>query len=60
MFSLTYDAKKTQESQQEQILMKNQLLCVCVCMCVCVCVSVCVCVCVCVCQNSKKGQGILI
>ena len=36
--------KRIQNSQQKQILMKNQLLQVC--MCECVCVGVCVCVCV--------------
>ena len=29
--------KRNQQSQQEQILMKNQLLCVCVCVCMYVC-----------------------
>ena len=40
--------KRNQQSQQEQILMKNQLLSLYVGVSVCVCVCVCVCMCVCV------------
>ena len=40
--------KRNQQSQQEQILMKNQLLSLYVGVYVCVCVCVCVCMCVCV------------